>query len=636
MKQRKKNKPAGKGKKKDKFFPDVLMQNVASHLIRDFQTNLCDPLFANDVLAKVIAGNIVGIRTLPSALDFNAESAYEFKARYQVESLFKRYRFRKDLYSDHELELLAIAKFLATQDRLAAVDLDSLPANCQRVLDLAARYVSKVLGPYSDEEHRSLCRFGRRASVGIPGRVACEAARWEMPLSGSYAQIAWFDSEMSQVACVQEYWTRQREGGVESPTYRAVGALKLTLVPKTYKSLRCIMPNTTIGSYMSYGLGMMIRKRLQRIGQDVATLQQRHKDLARQSSVHNLYATADLSSASDSITVALVKRLFPPDWFEILDQSRIGAVVLPNGAVRTTLTHCTMGVGYTFPLQSLVFLALLKAIQLIHYGRLDQRLISVYGDDLIYASRMHSLVEQYFPQFGFVINLDKTYHEGGFRESCGGDYFHGVDVRPFQPQSGPVMLRRNAYEAMLYKYANGLLARWSEYEIGRTLAYLCSEIERIATKIKVVPADFPDESGVKCTSLSTWDFLKYAKCVVPQHVGHGLFRFPYLRHVPEKRKEERHDPYLWLALGGCHNDGFDYHHRRHLRVPPDSFARIIDLAHGIQEDERPLVTKKDIPITLFTGISGEPLHRTSTYVTISDSGCVTRQSGLSCFGSRRS
>jgi hypothetical protein len=561
----------------------------------------------------------------------------EYKATYQMASILKRYRYQTDIYSDDELTAKAILTFRETQDRLASQNLDGLCELSQAVLDYAAGYIARVLGVYSDEEHRSLCRFGKKASVGIPARKACEAERWELPISGSREQIDWFDSEMSQVQAVQEYWAAQKaEWGLpDLATYQEVSSLTLTLVPKTFKSLRAIMPNTTIGSYQSYGLGEMMRLRLRREGFDIRRLQHRHRRLARTASVYNMHTTADLSSASDSISVQLLRRLLPPDWFEVLNQSRIGFVDLPDGSTVESLTFCTMGIGYTFPLQTLVFLSLLKAIEATLYHRSDRRLISVYGDDMIYASRMHKAVVYFFEKFGFVINLDKTFDEGHFRESCGGDYYHGVDVRPFQPRNGSAMVRKRAYEAILYKFVNGLLARWTEYEIGRTLQYLTTEIESVTGKSKLVPGDYPDDSGIKCPTLTHWEFLVRDKCAQPRHVGHGVFRFSYLRFDVDLRKENRHGPYLWVALSGAVTPVLDFTGEPALERL-HNLPGVLKLFPGeVEEKVSLLITEEDTPIKMFRGLSGHRFRRTSTYVAISHTGRYTRQSGTACFADRR-
>jgi hypothetical protein len=613
-----------------------MMQNVAASLLRDFQVVLNDPCYCWEHQAALRAGVPARIRsTSPEPKD--GLSPYEYKTTYQIQSVLKRYRFRNDIYTDDELEDKAINSFLETQNRLQKQDLACLSSQAQTVLDVAASYIAKIIGVYNDEECRDLSRFGKKASVGIPARKACEAERWAIPISGSLDQILWFSAEMHGIDSVREYLAGQLDSDPQGSIFQEVDSLRLTLVPKTFKSLRAIMPNTTIGSYQSYGLGEMLRKRLQRNGYNIRTLQQRHKLLAKSASMDGLHVTADLSSASDSISVALVERLFPKDWYDILIANRIGNVTLPNDTVVQSLTFCTMGIGYTFPLQTLVFLALLKSIEVVCCSRngLDKRLISVYGDDMIYHHRMHEHVVRLFEELGFVINIDKTYHEGNFRESCGGDYYHGVDVRPFQPRNGPANVSSKAYEAMLYKYINGLLMRWSEHEIGMTLNYLMSELSRVVQKAKVVPGDYPDDAGIKCHYLGCHSFLTAYDSLKPKHVGNGVYRFTFLRLTPDKRKEVRHEPYLWLGLRGGDRFTDSFGDQRHQDYPESMVAAVIAVYTGISGYVSPLSKVVDTPIVTFRDNTGRRLRRTSTCVTVSHTGRYACQSGFSCFEDRR-
>jgi len=639
-----------KNKTEKKFSVDRMMLNVASSLVRDFRDNLDNPGFCSEFERALHTQPVAVVRGL-STTPTDEMSVAEFKATYQIESVLKRYRFQTDTYSDLELKSKAIASFLATQDRLANQDLTVMNAKSHRVLDLAASYIAKVLGVYDDAEHRDLCRFGRKASVGVPARSACEAARWEIPISGSREQIHWFRQEIDGVECVQNYLAAQLESDPNRSIFSETSSLTLTLVPKTFKSLRSIMPNSTIGSYLSFGLGEMMRKRLKRNGYDIRTLQQRHRYLACRASLDGNLVTADLSSASDSISVALVERIFPSDWFEILNRTRIGRVALPlpddgEETIIDSLTFCTMGIGYTFPLQTLVFLALLKAIEHVTYHVRKRRTISVYGDDLIYPSSMHNNVLFYLQQFGFLINVEKTFSEGHFRESCGGDYYHGVDVRPFQPRNGPAAVGGKTYEAVLYKYVNGLLARWSEYEVGKTLDFLVSEIESVTGSCKLVPGDYPDDAGVKCPTLSSHEFLRRARVAHPKHLGHGVYRFSYLGLTSDTREEKRHEPYYWNALRRpidimLHD--IDGQSVADLRT---SVVRQYDVICGVRSDASPLSSSEVKPTEVIdrryrrfvnwtTRVGPSRLCRTATSVTVSHTGRYTRRSGISCFGIRR-
>jgi len=619
--------------KRKSFTPEVLMQNVAKTLISDFRASSGDPTMYCSHLSALSRGDVGEIRATIPKLDVLNSHPAQFKRDYQIASLFKRYRFEKDLFSDAELVDSSIQKFMDVQSHIANHTLNTVSAFTDRVLSAAAVYISKVLGKYSDEEHRDLCRFGRRASVGVPSRLACEAARWELPLSGSPEQISWFDSEMSHIDCVQEYWINQLDSDPNRSNYQETSSLKLTLVPKTFKSLRAIMPNTTIGSYMSHGLGIIMRNRLKRIGYNLSTLQERHRLLAQRGSVTGYYVTADLSSASDTISVALVNRLFPKDWCDILHRSRIGTVVLPNGCAVESQTFCTMGIGYTFPLQTLVFLALLKSINAIMFNRV-RCTISVYGDDMIYPRHLHETVARVLGEVGFIMNVDKTFCEGDFRESCGGDYYRGVDVRPFQPQNGPASVGSKTYEAILYKILNGLLRRWSEYEIGATIEYIMSELGRTAGVAKLVPGDFPDDAGIRCPTLRHWSFLTSRTDVAtPKNMGHGIYRFSYLRFTANKREETRHEPYLWLALnGGSRAPSGD------LREPiavGHPLTKLINNLCGCDVQVGPLIWgPHPDDLTVRSNITGRRLRRLASYVVDFGTGRYKRQSGFSCFESR--
>lgn len=612
---------------------DNLMKNLSNYLVSDFRDILSDPTFCEEYAHKVSSGDIVAVRQYDWQLDYDMNDAFRFKAEVQIRDLFKRYRFSKDLYSENELRHLAITKYLSVQDRLAALKFNAFPAFVERVLNIAASYISKVLGVYDDEEHHRLCVHGKRATVGIPAREACEAARWNLPISGSLDQIHWFHSEMGGNWMVKDYITKQLKSS-NTQIYQCVDELTLTLVPKTFKSLRIIMPNTTIGAYQSSGIGEMIRKRLKKIGYNISTLQEKHRKLARKASLTGKLVTADLSSASDSITDALVKRLLPSDWYSVLAENRVKNVKIDTHKTIETLSFCTMGIGYTFPLQTLIFLSLLKAIEKVYY-KFRPNLISVYGDDMIYHKAIHDYVVIIFKWLGFEINKEKTFSQGHFRESCGGDFFRGVDVRPFQPRNDHNNVDRLTYESVLYKYINGLRRRWTEHEIPRTLEFLCHELSRVVDGIKVVPTDYPDDSGVCVVLADLPKFIQEVNYVSPKHIGHGIFRFIYLRYKSKLKEEERHEPYYWAKLRNVRTtDGYlsDWTNNQHQVVNKNSSSLSSAIDRITRVSDLSIPTLKRIRNKQITKSSAEEKDCCdTTYVAVSHSGRYKRQVGHSCF-----
>jgi hypothetical protein len=88
-----------------------------------------------------------------------------------------------------------------------------------------------------------------------------------------------------------------------------------------------------------------------------------------------------------------------------------------------------MGNGYTFELETLIFLSLALAYAHIHGEEVDR--ITVYGDDIIVPSTMASGFCGLLQELGFTPNSKKSYWTGPFRESCGKHYFSGYEITPF-------------------------------------------------------------------------------------------------------------------------------------------------------------------------------------------------------------
>jgi hypothetical protein len=97
-----------------------------------------------------------------------------------------------------------------------------------------------------------------------------------------------------------------------------------------------------------------------------------------------------------------------------------------------------MGSALCFPVEAMVFTTIIFAA--IAYERrvpLTRELITslrgkvrVYGDDIIVPVEYVQPVIQWLEAFGLRVNTDKSFWNGKFRESCGGDFFDGEWVTP--------------------------------------------------------------------------------------------------------------------------------------------------------------------------------------------------------------
>lgn len=202
---------------------------------------------------------------------------------------------------------------------------------------------------------------------------------------------------------------------------------KITFVPKTAKVLRAIAVEPLGNSVLQKGCEQVLKLRLKRIGLDLSD-QTRNQEMAREGSLDSSreLATIDLSAASDSVSLELVRRLFPPDWFDLLRSVRSDGYMF-NGEILPYEKFSSMGNGTTFPIETLIFAAACVACDCGNPGE-D---FTVYGDDIVVPGSQASDLISLLRWLGFRTNTDKTFVSGPFRESCGEDWFGGVAVRPF-------------------------------------------------------------------------------------------------------------------------------------------------------------------------------------------------------------
>jgi hypothetical protein len=203
-------------------------------------------------------------------------------------------------------------------------------------------------------------------------------------------------------------------------------------VPKKTDIDRCACKECDLNMFIQKGVGSYIRGRLRRIGINLND-QSINQSLAREGSVSDLLATLDLSSASDSVSDGLVSLLLPECWYTLLDAIR-SRVTIIDGEEHRNHMFSSMGNGFTFELESLLFYVLAKATAFFTGTR---GRISVYGDDIICPSDMSHKFTFVLGYFGFSVNSDKSCYQGPFRESCGGHYHYGLDITPFYLK-GPI------------------------------------------------------------------------------------------------------------------------------------------------------------------------------------------------------
>jgi hypothetical protein len=258
---------------------------------------------------------------------------------------------------------------------------------------------------------------------------------------------------------------------------------RFTTVPKDCRKDRGIAVEPSINVFYQLAVGRLMKQRLKRSGLDLLNAKETHMRVACEASSRGNFATLDLSNASDSVATALVRLLLPHGWFELLDSLRSPTTLVKGKTVRLE-KFSSMGNGYTFELETLLFAAISMTV-CIELG-LPAELgkdVYVFGDDIIVPTEAAPGVTAVLRYLGFDLNKEKSFVEGPFRESCGGDFFLGVDVRPY-------FCEEDLYEPQHYiAAANGLRrsasadpeSRWPHLQRGwfRLLDQLPVPIRRL-------------------------------------------------------------------------------------------------------------------------------------------------------------
>jgi hypothetical protein len=183
---------------------------------------------------------------------------------------------------------------------------------------------------------------------------------------------------------------------------------KVTFVPKNAKTHRPIAVEPRWNIWMQKGLGLYLRGRLRGVGVNL-DFQGLNQAFAIYGSRTGKYATIDLASASDTVSYEVVQALLPEPWLTVFAALRSPAYYL-DGKWRDYEKWSSMGNGYTFELESLLFWALCSSV--------DED-VSVYGDDLIVPTKSFDTIVRVLEAAGFSVNSEKSFADGPFRESCG-------------------------------------------------------------------------------------------------------------------------------------------------------------------------------------------------------------------------
>lgn len=397
------------------------------------------------------------------------------------------------------------------------VEIDCTPQRVEKAKDAYAlcERELKATEPLSiPEEWKSLSVTFDVLFSRILTRIANRIDNFE--LSPKHGPGATADKKFGNQKWFQTYWTDRLEsvfpyGEYVLPSWRHFVdnapmwlspsdelPVNVKFVPKTQKTPRVIAVEPTAMQYMQQALMQELVSSLE--NDDLVspligfTDQEPNQKMAAIGSLTGHLATLDLSEASDRVRASLVFYLTRnyPSFKEALDASRSRTANLDGRLIRLS-KFASMGSATCFPVEAMVFLAIV-----VHSIALAQGLphanqnvvldchgsVRVYGDDLVVPTHFAADVMSGLECFHLKVNHSKSFYSGQFRESCGGDFFCGVDVKPSR-------LKRLITSHLSDDDVIGTVAlRNSFYMKGfwRAASYLDSILERRSRLlVKIVP-----------------------------------------------------------------------------------------------------------------------------------------------------
>ncbi len=303
----------------------------------------------------------------------------------------------------------------------------------------AIRKIEKILGPFCIDSVLEKSGWGPGTTLLVKGDDTSGARKFDVDCDFTEDAYALFGNVM-----VMAY---PKWENLLTPKF--VVGNKISTVPKNAKTDRTIAVEPGGNSWIQSGIGRLIRKRLRFSGYNLNSdlKNQRGAYLGSLDGSTASLATIDFKAASDTISLETVRLLLPPTWFTVLDAARSKLYTLDKSTSRSE-KFSTMGNGFTFELESLIFLAL--ALAICESKGIDDSGVSIFGDDLVLPSCCVAELAELCAFLGFTINDKKSFSSGPFRESCGSYYFDGLDVKPFHLKTDLL------YVKDLYRLANAV------------------------------------------------------------------------------------------------------------------------------------------------------------------------------------
>jgi hypothetical protein len=394
-----------------------------------------------------------------------------------------------------DADKLCLEKFLAANSRCQNWRLNLQSSKDEELYGLFLKEIDNFLHPFgkplvkSTMDIWSAGRLGPGASLGATG-VDFYSKLFSSQLSATSSEVYQQYTEYCQWFpnwCGAELIRLSAFG---FPRYTCKSSL--SFVRKTRDISRSICTEPSLNMFAQLGLGEIISARLKKFfGIDLSSQPKKNVDLARCGSIDGSVVTLDLESASDSLSLGVCEAVLPSWFYNLLCDYRTPFTECDGQKVELNMVS-TMGNGFTFPLQTMFFSCIVRAVSSwwgCSLPRADEPESpwGVFGDDIICPPLIAGDVVRLLNLLGFRVNSSKSYFVGPFRESCGGDFYEGVNVRGVYLKTLRTMQSR--YVAI------NLLNEWS----ARTGIYLPRAVGYLVDSVRYLAVPFCEnmDAGIR-------------------------------------------------------------------------------------------------------------------------------------------
>lgn len=255
---------------------------------------------------------------------------------------------------------------------------------------------------------------------------------------------------IDQIGCaLPNFWHDVLVSGDETISVQTEIVSKVTAVPKDSRGPRliCVHPAEAVSVQLGIADKIIACIESSPLTRDSVRFSDQTVNglAALESSLSGELTTLDLKDASDHMSCKLVEFLFGSHLYARMACCRASHAIVGDRRIELS-KFAPMGNGLTFPVQSIVYWALVKAgIECMFGTKAAECTINVFGDDIEFPSVYYDGAINGLIRGGFIANMGKTFRKGSFRESCGVDAWEGVDVTPLRLKVACIKTVEDAY-----------------------------------------------------------------------------------------------------------------------------------------------------------------------------------------------